>query len=235
MRRKILLSLLAFSFGCVGAPGSLWVSPSVLELSLIDETGTLVLGNQGEESLTVVALNFEDGATALSVSNTELPFTLEPGAEREVEVARMGPEDCGVRRRIVIDWIANGRHTTIVGFAPWASRGEVAIRALPLDFGSVPVGTGVGMEVKLVNTGDCTIPVGDLDLIGSHDFSYGETAGTGEFGEPGLIFSLEPDEVLTIPIEYTPTDSGADEGSLVFGTGSADQTQRLIRLTGEGV
>jgi hypothetical protein len=107
--------------------------------------------------------------------------------------------------------------------------------ATPTDFGNVAVGTpSTPHDVTLTATAPVTINTISLSSMDSTDpFTMGTPALNDSPVSPGSVV-MNKNDVLMVPVTFTPSAPGGVTGSLSFATDSANFPTISVSLTGDG-
>jgi hypothetical protein len=212
----ITVTLLSLDFGTLELGNS-------LEL-------TTRLGNNGTTDCTVSALTLS-GSTdfALGAGAPATPFTVAQGANIPVPVVYT-PSDVGADNGsldIVSDDQAQPVVTVSLSGAAVAAR-DINVTPASLDYGQVSFGQTASLTATIQNLGGVDLTVGALTLTGSGDFALGLSAPTPPFTVPA-------GGSVDVPVDYTPSGLGLDNGTLEIDSDDPDEPVVSVPLSGEGV
>ncbi len=103
---------------------------------------------------------------------------------------------------------------------------DIAVTPLALDFGVVTTGFSNTLNATISNAGDAGLTVTGVGITGSLDFALGTV--------PGIPFTVLPGATVTVPVIYTPSDVGADTGTLDITSNDPDEGLVQVNLSGTG-
>ncbi len=101
----------------------------------------------------------------------------------------------------------------------------IAVDPTEVDFGDVFTGTAVSDTVTVTNTGGTALQVSEVSLTGSDAFVLMDSTDADGF-------DLPYEESREIEIQYTPTESGSDSGTLTMN--AEEGVSASVSLQGEG-
>ena len=104
---------------------------------------------------------------------------------------------------------------------------DISVTPLSIDFGAVTVGTSGTDSVAISNMGSADLTVDDLSLSGSSEFNLP--------GVPATPFTVIPNTSVDVTIEYSPLDTGLDNGTLKIASDSPGEESVVVALSGTGV
>jgi hypothetical protein len=204
------------------------VNPLALDFGVVEvgltQTLHATISNLGNAVCTVTAITLSGSADfALNAAAPAPPFTVTPGASVQVSVDYAPADfvnDVGTLT-IASDDPDEGVVSVALSGEPPASACVLDVSPLALDFGTVGRGATQALTATLRNLGaaDCTV---DFAVTGSADFALNPAAPTPPIT---LAFGAAVD----VSVDYTPSDVGADGGTLDIN--SNDPTTPLIAVT----
>ncbi|MGA9061835.1 MAG: choice-of-anchor D domain-containing protein, partial [Terracidiphilus sp.] len=100
----------------------------------------------------------------------------------------------------------------------------LAINATTIAFGDVDLNTPATQSVTLTSAGTATVTVSAATVSGS-----GFTVSGAAFP-----LTLNPNQAVTLSVEFDPTTAGAVSGSLTITSNSSTGSSSVITLTGTG-
>jgi hypothetical protein len=104
----------------------------------------------------------------------------------------------------------------------------LAVSPTQIDLPAIPPGESVTRAVELKNVGESSLRVIGLD--------FSSITNQIEFTKehPEVPFSIAPNESVTLNVNYSPTNEGADEGAIEIVSNSAQRTTVIPIRTLEG-
>lgn len=189
-------------------------------------TQALTLSSAGTAPVTVNSAMIS--GTGFSLVGRSLPATLNPNQSLTLQV-QFSPTATGAtsgQLTISSDSATNNTTTVLL-------RGSGAVTQLPqltlsvgsLSFGSVTVNTSTTQTLTLTSTGTATVTV-----------SAAMISGTG-FSLAGgrLPATLNPNQSLTLQIQFSPTATGMAGGQLTLSSNSATGSTAMVALSGTSI
>ena len=180
------------------------------------ETGGSLVTIAGQHFLSGAGVSF--GAAACDavevVSASEISCITPAAAPGQVDVTVTNPDD---------------QSATLAGGFTYHQVTEpvLSLNADLLDFGDVPAGEQVLLDVVLENTGTATLEVSSLDLPGA---PFG--VDPGHCG--GVDFELAPAESCVLPVSFAPLVGGQFDGQIMIFS-NAGSSPDSVALTGRGI
>lgn len=132
-----------------------------------------------------------------------------------VLIALMGSAGCGVTSRATNKDTTSGQQSS--------SANQLSASSMSLSFGDVNVGSPTSQLVSLTNTGETVVNIGTVSASGN-GFS---TTGTSNS-------ALQPNQSLSIYVNFKPTVAGAATGALSVSSNASNSVMK-IALSGTGV
>jgi hypothetical protein len=212
------------------------LSPLALDFGSVEvdttSTRTLVIGNVGNADLTVTGLTLTGSADfALGAAAPAPPFSIAAGGSMNVPVEYMTPDAGADSGSVEVtsddpDEPVVSASLSGTGLPPVADQ-DIDVSPLSLDFGTVTVGDTSTLTTTIHNVGGSDLTLSALTLSGSADFALAP-------GAPALPFTLLPGGSVDVALDYTPSDVGADSGTLAVDSDDPDQPSVLVSLSGSG-
>lgn len=207
------------------------VSPATLAFGnvLRGSAATLqvTITNTGNAALSVSSLT-PSGTAEFSLTNAAaLPAPVPAGGSLKVTV-RYAPANVGPDTGSLAIGSNDSAHPSVnvaltgTGIAP-----ALTVTPGSLAFGSLIQGQTTNLTVTLGNTGSATCNVTGLNKTGSTDFSFGS-------GAPVPPFAITPGSTIAVPLSYTPSNVGADSGSLQVVSDDPVNPSVNVALSGNG-
>ena len=170
-------------------------------------TDAFVLSNTGTASLWVVEMSLDAPEDAFDVETPELPFILNPGQSRTIEVT-FTPIDCWSDEGEMLIWTDLDEPTTVY-FRPDDAASDVYIEPSDFDFGRLTVGESSTLTATIINPGGCVFTIEEMALSGTTDirFSGVEDPETEIQPFPDAPISMVDEKQVEVDITYAPTDA----------------------------
>jgi len=200
------------------------VEPSSLTYDALGDgetqTKAFTVSNVGNTTLDVSDVQLVSG-NAFVVLGPQLAFALEPGDSREVEVefSPILDMDEGLVQVVSNDPDGNNSTVDLVGYGLLP---DLEITPAVFDFGDVFLPCGESLEVELANVGG-----NDLEI---YDAVYSSGGALSLVSGPSLPLVLAPGETTTAVVDYAPTASGADAGTLTVSSNDPDGDETAEQL-----
>jgi hypothetical protein len=215
--------------GTVTAAPKLTVSAGSLSFGSVTVNSTatlpLTLTSSGTASLTITAAT-ASGAD-FTDSGTTFPVTLNPNQSVTLQV-HFAPTTAGaVTGQLTITSNSASGSTTQVqlsGTGAAAATAQLQVSATSLAFGNVPVNSTATLTLRLISSGTAPVTVSSVTLT-----------GTG-FSDSGATFpvTLNPNQSVTLNVQFDPTVSGAATGQLTITSNSTTGSTAQVPLSGTG-
>ena len=215
--------------GTVAAAPQLMVSAGSLSFGnvTVNSTGTLpvTLTSSGTAPLTITAATVS--GAEFTDSGATFPVTLNPNQSVTLQV-HFAPNTAGaVTGQLTITSNAATGSTTQVqlsGTGTAAATAQLQVSATSLPFGSVPVNSTATLTLTLISSGTAPVTVSSVALT-----------GTG-FSDSGVSFpvTLNPNQSVTLNVQFDPTVAGAATGQLTITSNSSTGGTTQVTLSGTG-
>ena len=101
---------------------------------------------------------------------------------------------------------------------------DIAVTPATLDFGPVEIGSMLMRSATVSNTGTGACSIDSIQVTGTD-----LTLGTGA---PSVPLTLQPNDSVTVPVDYMPSDEGADSGTLAVSSDDGPVTVALQQGAG---
>ncbi|MDH3793226.1 MAG: choice-of-anchor D domain-containing protein, partial [Rhodospirillales bacterium] len=219
--------------GAVGTP-DIDVSPPSIDYGSVlvgtRQFGFVTVWNLGDGDLTVTTLTL-GGSLDFQLNNPDHvpPFTIKPGRAASIGLDYI-PSDSGVDAG-TLDIASDDPDEPVIQVVLSGSgaTGTPDIAASPpaLDYGSVVVGTRQFGFVSVQNLGDADLTISGIDVQGGLDFRLNT--------DHTLPFVVRPGDVVSIGVDYIPSDVGTDSAPLDIVSDDPDQPILTVPLSGSGV
>ena len=207
--------------------GALSLTPGSLDFGDIlvgaADTQVVTLSNTGSGAVTVGGMSVS--GTDVSVTGISIPLTLGPDESSAFNVIIVPSSAGNLTGNVTFS--SDASHSPTLLSLAW--NGLVATGTLnpipgSIDFGDVPVGNSLTQTVALTNSGNASLTVGEISVIGT------------EFSVTGMAipWTLGVGESATLSVAFEPPLVGSVTGSISL-TSDAAISPTLILLAGNGV
>jgi len=188
----------------------------------------VAIQNTGTADLTVNSLTLSGSADFALVNEPTGAFVIKPGRQATLKVD-YSPSATGLATGALAIANDSGTPNLSVGLNGNGTGGSpaVTLSALSVVYGDVEVGKTKTASVAIQNTGTGNLQVTGLLATGSADFALPAGAPTS--------YLIEPGRQVTVQVNYTPGEVGADSGALAFTTDDTGNPNPSISLDGNGV
>ena len=215
--------------GIVTTTPILTVSPNALSFGSVPVNSTvtlpLTLTSSGTAPLTINAATLS--GTGFTDSGATFPVTLNPNQSVTLQVHFDPKAAGGATGQLTIASNSSTGATTVVqltGTGTAAAVPQLQFSSTALSFGNVPVGSTATLSLTLISSGTAAVTVSSAALT-----------GTG-FSDSGVTFpvTLNPNQSVTLKVQFDPTATGAASGQLTIQSNSATGGTTQISLSGTG-
>ena len=185
------------------------VNPDYLEFGTLsegeEEIQTFAIESVGEETLEIEDIRIESDAASFTILTDVEGMRLSVGESVNVDVA-FTPMDAHEQTAQAVV-ISNDERGTegIVELMGIGAIAALQISPDPLDMGETYVGCEKSNEVELINVGTESLEIYEVMQTGS-SFSLDSTLD--------LPLTLDPDESVSVHLDFQPQDEGEVEGSI---------------------
>jgi hypothetical protein len=215
--------------GTVAAVSQLTVSAGSLSFGnvTVNSSATLpvTLTSSGTAPLTITAATA--GGADFTDSGATFPVTLNPSTSVTLQVHFVPTAAGAVTGQLAIASNSAGgspTQVTLSGTGTAAATAQLQVSATSLPFGSVPVNSTSTLTLTLISSGTAAVTVNSVGLT-----------GTG-FSDSGATFpvTLQPNQSVTLKVQFDPTVAGAATGQLTITSTSATGSTTQVPLSGTG-
>ena len=207
--------------------GALSLTPASLNFGdiLVEaaDTQVVTLSNTGSGAVTVSGMSVS--GTDVSVTGISIPLTLGPGESSAFNVIIVPSSAGNLTRNVTFSSDASNSPTLLsLAWNGLAATGTLNPIPGSIDFGDVPVGNSLTQTVALTNSGNGSLTVSEISVIGT------------EFSVTGIVIplTLGVGESATLSVAFEPPLVGSVTGSISL-TSDAAISPTLISLAGNGV
>jgi Abnormal spindle-like microcephaly-assoc'd, ASPM-SPD-2-Hydin len=190
----------------------------------------VTLTSSGTAPVTINSATSSGGG--FTVSGATLPATLNPNQSVTLNV-QFDPATAGTATgQLTIQSNSSTNGTAVVDLSgtgttpssPQSASPQLTISATSLTFGDVTVNTASTQPVTLTSTGTAPVTVNSATLSGAGFTVSGVT----------LPATLNPNQSLTLNVQFDPTAAGAATGQLTIQSNSATNSTAVVNLSGTG-
>ncbi|MCU1224397.1 MAG: choice-of-anchor domain [Edaphobacter sp.] len=188
-------------------------------------TQTLTLTSSGTSVVTVSAVAIS-GASFSIIGGSSLPVTLSPGQSLTLQVQFKPMATGSATGQITITSDSASGSTTVVALSGTgtAVNPRLTINVTTLSFGNTAVNSAATQTLTLTSSGTSAVTVSAAAISG---------AGFSIIGGSFPV-TLNPNQSLTLQVQFKPTTSGSATGQLTISSDSAPGSTTLISLSGTG-
>src|ERR1700733_3026369 len=207
----------------------LTVSPSSLSFGSVtvnsSATQSFTLTSSGTAAVTVNSASIT--GSGFSIVGGSLPATLSPNQTLTLTVQFAPTASGSVTGRLTIS-SNSARNTPRVSLsgtgAAATTTPQLSFSASTLSFSSVAVNSSATQPLTLTSSGTAAVTVNSASV-----------SGTGfSLVTASLPTTLNPGQSLTVLVQFAPTASGSDTGSLTISSNSASGSTITVSLSGTG-
>ena len=193
-------------------------------------TRPVTLTSTGTAPVTINSATPSGGG--FTVSGATLPATLNPNQSLTLSV-QFDPTAAGAATgQLTIQSNSATNSTAVVNLSgtgtavssPQSLSPQLTISATSLTFGDVTVNTASAQPVTLTSTGTAPVTINSATLSGAGFTVSGAT----------LPATLNPNQSLTLNVQFDPTAAGAATGQLTIQSNSATNSTAVVNLSGTG-
>lgn len=207
------------------------VAPTALAFGPVRQGSNAVLTatitNTGTATLSVTSLSVGGNAEFSLVGAPAVPLNVVAKGSAKISV-RYAPTNTGLDNGALTIASNDSTHpSTVVALSGNGVASALTVEPPALAFGNLRQGQTTNLHVTLGNSGTADCRVSGLAKSGSADFSFGQSA-------PVAPFVIAPLSSVIVPLAYTPSDVGADAGSLQLTSDDPANPSVSIALSGAG-
>ena len=215
--------------GTVTTTPQLTVNPTAVNFGNtqvnVPVTQPVTLTSTGTAAVTISAATVS--GAGFSVSGTTFPVTLNPNQSVTLQV-QFNPTSAGAasgQLTINSDSTTGGTaKVALSGNGTVATTAQLTVSAGSLSFGNVAVNSTATLPLTLTSSGTAPVTINAATLSG---------AG---FADSGATFpvTLNPNQAVTLQVEFDPTAAGAATGQLKITSNSSSGATTIVQLSGTG-
>lgn len=194
------------------------------------DTQTVTVGNKGTANLILQSVNLLEGSSeAFSVAPlAQLPITLSPGASIDIQITFKPTEAVSAIGVLRIAGDDNKTPFVDVSLAGKGIAPVIAVEPVLLDFGQINLGSSDIRKITICNKGNADLTVESVVFsAGSTDFTISAA--------PQLPVMIEPNGLVELEINYTPTAAGTINSVLEITSDDPVTSISQIIVTGKAV
>jgi hypothetical protein len=219
------------------AAGNLVVSTTAVSFGTVPvgqtASSNLSVSNAGSAAIHITQISL-NGQSFSMASPGSGPITLDAGANYNIKV-QFSPKTAGaVSGQLTLasdaanlgtaQVLLNGTGQSAASTAQGTQAPDLTLTTSSIDFGTVDLNTMATWGVTLISTGSAPLTISGVTASGS-GFST---------GGPTFPLTLDPQQAVTISVNFQPDASGAVTGSLTIGSNASSGAKKVISLTGAG-
>jgi len=216
--------------GAVTTSPKLTVSANSLSFGNVGVNSTaklpVTLTSSGTAPLTISAANLS--GTGFTESGATLPVTLNPNQSVTLQVQFDPQAAGGATGQLTITSNSSSGATTVIQLSGTGTVATTTPKLLfssaTLSFGNVPVGSTATLSLTLTSTGTTPVTVSAATLTGT---GYSDSGAT-------FPVTLNPNQSVTLQMQFDPTAAGAAAGQLTVKSDSTTGSTTQIALSGTG-
>jgi hypothetical protein len=185
----------------------------------------LVLTSTGTSAVTVNSAAII--GAGFTIVGGSLPATLNQGQSMSLQVQFKPTAAGSVTGKISISSNSNNGSTVVValsGTGTAATNPQLTVSPTSLAFGSVTANTAKALSLVLTSTGTSAVTVNSAAIAGT-----GFTIVGGS-----LPATLNPQQSVTLQVQFKPTATGATAGKISIGSNSISGSTAVVALSGTG-
>jgi hypothetical protein len=217
------------SAGTSGAGPTLTTSASGIGFGQVTTgstaTGSLTLSSTGSAPVTVNGASVS--GSGFSLESSALPMTLDPGKSLTLQL-QFSPKTAGadVGSLAISSNSGNGSTASVslTGTGITKTDPQLSLNVSSLSFGTLSDGSIATRTVTLTSTGTSTVTVNAESITGA---SFSLVGGSQKL-------TLNPNQSATLTVQFAPTTSATDDGTLSVSSNSVQNSTVGVSLTGTG-
>jgi uncharacterized repeat protein (TIGR01451 family) len=188
----------------------------------------VTLQNTGSASLDITTIAISGANPAAFVAGAPGATTLAPNASTTVNVTFTPPSVGAFAASLDVTHTGDNGPVTSTGLQGAGVQGILTALVDPFNFGMVPNGGSLTLNVRIRNDGNGDLNISALGISGPN---------AGEFSVPALpgILTLAPGQTQNIAVTFSPTALGAMSATLEFAHDGSNGPVSANALQGEGV
>jgi Abnormal spindle-like microcephaly-assoc'd, ASPM-SPD-2-Hydin len=223
-----VMQMVAFGTAAVATTPQLSASASSLSFGSVtvnsSATQSVTLTSSGTAPVTVSSASVSGKGFSLGAAS--LPVTLNPNQSLTLQVQFAPTATGSATGSLTIGSTSASGGTTTVSLSGTgtAANPQLSLSATSLSFGSVNVNSTAKQPLTLTSSGTSAVTVNSASV-----------SGTG-FSLVGGSFpvSLNPNQTATVTVQFAPTATGSDTGSLTINSNSTSGPTATVSLSGTG-
>jgi len=226
--------LLLFAVGCGAgvamSPGGLHASPTIVDFGDVpvdqEVGGSILVSNSNPVSLTISKLSISGGAFSIQ-GRDDLPISIPAGSSLPLKVSftPAAITDYSGQLTMMDRFAAPMANIPLHGHGSSGGSMKLTLSDMSLSFGSVVVNTATTRWLTLKSTGSRPVIVNSATITGT-----GFTLVGGS-----LPATLNPQQSVTLQVQFKPEATGAASGKIVIGSTSAVSGMIVVSLSGTGI
>jgi len=206
--------------------GALSATPEVASFATVPmgttDTQTIELKNPGKTTVTISSVNVS--GAGFKASGLKLPYTLTAGRTAALQVEFTPSRAAESSGKITVDGNAGHVSATIELSGTGIADTRSLVTPTSLNFGNVTVGMPATLAVSVKNTGNSSVMISGVSLMGTGFSTTGISAG----------LTIGAQATASFMVQLTPKTVGTTSGSITI-TSNATDAKKTIAVTGTGV
>jgi Abnormal spindle-like microcephaly-assoc'd, ASPM-SPD-2-Hydin len=185
----------------------------------------LTLTSTGTSAVTVNSAAIS--GAGFTIVGGSLPVTINSGRSMTLQVQFKPTATGGLTGKIMVGSNSTKGSTTVIalsGTGVAATNPQLTVSPTSLGFGSVTVNTAKVLSLVLTSTGTSAVTVNSAVITGA-----GFTIVSGS-----LPTTLNPQQSVTLQVQFKPTATGAASGQITVSSNSTNGSSTVVALGGTG-
>ena len=186
-------------------------------------TPSVTLTSSGTSAVTVNSASIS--GAGFSIVGGSLPATLNPNQSMTLQVQFKPTTSGSLTGKLTISSNSSTGSTAVVslsGTGTAAAKPQLTVSTTALSFGSVAVNSSATKSVTLTSSGTSAVTVNSASISGA---GFSIVAGT-------FPATLNPNQSLTLQLQFKPTTTGSATGNLTINSNSATGATAVVSLSG---
>lgn len=229
-----IFGLIPILVGCgsgvrISVASSLLSSPGTLDFGDVSlgqsSVKTIVLSNTGKATVSVSQISFSSPAFSI-VNAGSFPITISAGSSRSILVGfnPTAATDYSAQILVVDSTAKQLAQVAIHGRGTNSAQliAQMSVSASRLDFGSVTAGSPTIQALTLTSAGTSPVTISSVTISGA---GFSLVGGS-------IPATLNPNQSLTLQVQFSPTATGVANGQLTIISNSATGSKAMVVLSG---
>jgi len=228
----LLFSTVGCGAGVAMSPGGLHVSPTMVDFGDVpvnqEVGGSILVSNSSSVPMMISKMSITGGAFSIASKN-DLPMSIPSGSSLPLKVnfTPAATTDYSGQLTVMDRSAFPMAHIQLHGHG--SSRGshgsaQLTLSATSLSFGSIAVNAATTRSLTLTSTGTSPVTVNSATITGT---GFAIVGGS-------LPATLNPQQSVTLQVQFKPVAIGAASGKILIGSSSAISGMIVVALNGTG-